>query len=132
MAALLGGEIDASLDVYVTSIQHLRSGKLRALGVASNKRFPLAPDVPTLAEQGHPVEGGTFFALLGPAKLPAHIVTTLNREVNKALALPEVREKLIGLGTEPVGGAPELLGTTITKEVQKWKRLVQARNLKFD
>jgi tripartite-type tricarboxylate transporter receptor subunit TctC len=132
MAALLGGEIDASMDVHVTSIQHLRSGKLRALGVASDKRFPLAPDVPTLAEQGHAVEGGTFFALLGPAKMPPQIVATLNREVNKALALPEVKEKLIALGTEPVGGPPELLGSTIAKEVQKWKRLVQARNLKFD
>ena len=132
ITALLGGEIQSSMDVYATSIQHVRSGKFHVLGVASSKRFSLMPDVPTLGEQGFAVEGGTFFALLGPAKLSPQIVATLNREVNKALQLPEVREKLAAIGVEPVGGAPEVLAATVASEVQKWARLVQARNLKFD
>ena len=132
ITALLAGEVQSSMDVYATSIQHVRAGKFRVLGVASAKRFALMPDVPTLAEQGHPVEGGTFFALLGPAKLPQRIVAILNREVNKALQLSEVREKLAGVGVEPVGGAPEVLGTAVSNEVRKWARLVQARNLKFN
>jgi len=132
ITALLSGEVQSSMDVYATSIQHVRAGKFRVLGVASAKRFSLMPEVPTLAEQGHPVEGGTFFALLGPAKLSPQIVATLNREVNKVLQLAEVREKLAGIGVEPVGGSPEVLAATVSKEVQKWARLVQARNLKFD
>jgi len=132
ITALLGGEIQSSMDVYATSNQHVKAGKFRVLGVASANRFFLTPDVPTLREQGHAVEGGTFFALLGPAKMSPQIVATLNREVNKVLQMPDVREKLAAIGVEPVGGSPEVLAATVTAEIQKWARLVQARNLKFD
>jgi tripartite-type tricarboxylate transporter receptor subunit TctC len=132
ITALLSGEIQSSMDVYATSIPHVRSGKFRVLGVASSRRFSLMPEVPTLAEQGYAVEGGTYFALLGPARLPPQVVATLNREVNKALQLPEVREKLAGIGVEALGGSPELLAATVANEIQKWARLVQARNLKFE
>jgi tripartite-type tricarboxylate transporter receptor subunit TctC len=132
ITALMAGEVQSSMDVYATAYQNVRSGRFKLLGVASAKRFSLLPDVPTLAEQGYAVEGGTFFALLGPAKLPAAVVETINREVNKAIQIPEVRERLAALGTEPVGGTPELLATTINKELQKWAALVKARNLKFD
>lgn len=132
ITALLGGEIQSSMDVYATSIQHVRAGKMRVLGVASSERFSLMPDAPTLKEQGYAVEGGTFFALLGPANLPSHIVQIMNREVNKALQLPEVREKLAAIGVEPVGGSPAALASAVTSEVQKWARLVRARNLQFD
>ena len=132
IAALMAGEVQSSMDVYATAYQHVRSGRFKLLGVASAKRFSLIPDVPTLREQGYPVEGGTFFALLGPAKLPAHVVETLNREVNRALLLPEVRDRLAALGAEAVGGTPELLATTIAQELQKWAQLVKVRNLKFD
>ena len=132
ITALLGGEIQSSMDVYATSSQFVRAGKFRVLGVASANRFSLTPDVPTMREQGYPVEGGTFFALLGPARMPPAIVATLNREVNKVLQLADVREKLGAIGVEPVGGSPEVLATTVSTEVQKWARLVQTRNLKFD
>jgi tripartite-type tricarboxylate transporter receptor subunit TctC len=131
-AALLGGEIQSSMDVYATSFMHVRSGRFRVLGVASAKRFSLSPDVPTLGEQGFPVEGGTFFALLGPSKLSPQIVATLNREVNTVLQMPDVRERLAAIGVEQVGGSSEVLASTIRNELQKWARLVQARNLKFD
>lgn len=132
IAALLGGEVQSSLDVYATAMPQVRSGKFKLLGVAADKRFPLIPDVPTLAEQGYPVTGGTFFAILGPAKLPAHVVTTLNREINRALAQPEVRERLAQLGVEVVGGTPEQLDEAVRKEVDKWAKLVKARSLAFD
>lgn len=132
ITALMSGEVQSSMDVYATAYQHVRSGRFKLLGVASAKRFSLIPDVPTLGEQGFPVEGGTFFALLGPAKLPAHVVETINREVNRALLLPEVRDRLAALGAEAVGGTPELLATTIAQELQKWSQLVRVRNLKFD
>jgi tripartite-type tricarboxylate transporter receptor subunit TctC len=132
ITALLGGEIQSSLDVYATANPHVRSGKFRLLGVASAKRFSLLPQTPTLAEQGYAVEGGTFFAILGPAKMPRNVVDTLNREINRALQLPDVRERLTALGIEISGGTPEALAATIAADVQKWAKLVKDRNLKFE
>ena len=132
ITALLGGEVQSSLDVYATAIPHVRAGKFRVLAVAAAKRFPLLPDVPTLTELGYPVEGGTFFAILGPAKMPGNIVATLNREINRTLGLSDVRERLTQLGVEVVGGTPEQLADAIAKELETWSRLVKERNLKFD
>lgn len=132
ITALLGGEIQSSLDVYATAQAHIRAGKFRLLGVASAKRFSLLPQTPTLIEQGYPVEGGTFFAILGPAKMPRNVVETLNREVNRALQLPDVRQRLTALGTEISGGTPEELAEVVAREVQKWSKVVKDRNLKFE
>ena len=132
ITALLGGEIQSSLDVYATANAHVRAGKFKLLGVASARRFSLLPGTPTLAEQGYRVEGGTFFAVLGPAKMPRNVVDILNREVNRALQMPEVRERLTALGTEIAGGTPEQLAAAVSSEVQKWSKLVKDRNLKFD
>jgi tripartite-type tricarboxylate transporter receptor subunit TctC len=132
ITALLAGEIQSSLDVYATANPHIRAGKFKLLGVASAKRFSLLPETPTLAEQGYPVEGGTFFAILGPAKMPRGVVDTLNREINRALQLPDVRERLTALGIEIAGGTPEALAATIASDVQKWSKLVKDRNLKFE
>jgi len=132
ITALLAGEIQSSLDVYATANPHIRAGKFKLLGVASAKRFSLLPETPTLAEQGYKVEGGTFFAILGPAKMPRGVVDTLNREINRALQLPDVRERLTSLGIEIAGGTPEALAATIAADVQKWAKLVKERNLKFE
>jgi len=78
------------------------------------------------------VEGGTFFAILGPAKMPPNVVETLNREINRALQQPDVRERLTALGIEIAGGSPEALAATIQRDVQKWSKLVKDRNLKFE
>ena len=132
ITALLAGEIQSSLDVYATANPHIRAGKFKLLGVASAKRFSLLPETPTLTEQGYRVEGGTFFAILGPAKMPRGVVDTLNREINRALQLPDVRERLTALGIEIAGGTPEALAATIASDVQKWSKLVKDRNLKFE
>ncbi|HEX2565846.1 MAG TPA: tripartite tricarboxylate transporter substrate binding protein [Burkholderiales bacterium] len=132
ITALLAGEVQSSFDVYATALPHIKSGRFRLLGVASAKRFSLLPETPTLAEQGYPVEGGTFFALLGPAKMPHAAVETLNREVNRALQLPDVRERLTSLGTEIAGGPPEALAATVKREVEKWAKVVKDRGLRFE
>jgi tripartite-type tricarboxylate transporter receptor subunit TctC len=131
ITALLAGEVQSSLDVYATANAHIRAGKFKLLGVASGKRFSLLPDTPTLAEQGYPVEGGTFFAILGPARMPRNVVDVLNREVNRALQLPDVRERLTALGTEIEGGTPEALAQRVSREVEKWSKLVKDRRLTF-
>src|SRR3954462_6789466 len=132
ITALLAGEVQSSLDVYATANPHIKAGKFKLLGVAAAKRFSLLPETPTLTEQGYPVEGGAFFAILGPAKLPRGIVDTLNREINHALQLPDVRERLTALGIEIAGGTPEALAATISRDVQKWSQLVKERDLRFE
>ncbi len=132
ITALLAGEVQSSMDVFATANPHIQAGKFRVLGVAAPKRFSLMPDVPTLAEQGHAVSGGTFFALLGPARMPQAVVDVLNDEVNKALRDPEVRARLQALGVEPVGGTPDVLAKAIADELAVWTRLVKTQGLKFD
>jgi tripartite-type tricarboxylate transporter receptor subunit TctC len=132
LTALIAGEVHATLDLPATVISYIRSGRLKLLGVASSRRFPLMPDVPTLAEQGHAVDAGSWFAVLGPARLPQPVVATLNSEINKALALPEVRDRLVGLGNEIVGGAPSVLAETMARETPLWGKVVRDRNIKLD
>lgn len=129
LTGLLANEVQSSLDVAATVLPHVRSGKLKLIGIATAKRSAILPETPTLIEQGYKIEAATFFATLGPAKLPAPIVTTLNREINKALALPEVRERLLQNGTEVVGGSPEQLAGIIASELKKWGTLVRERKL---
>ena len=129
LTALLANEVQSSLDVAATVLPHVRGGKLKLLGIATPKRSAILPDTPTLIEQGYKIEAATFFATLGPAKLPAPIVATLNREINTALALPDVRERLLQNGTEVVGGSPEQLAGIIASELKKWGNLVRERKL---
>ncbi len=132
LAALLGGQVDATLDLPATVLSHVKSGKLKLIGVASPKRFPVLPDAPTLAEQGTPMDAGSWFAILAPAGTPPPIVALLNAEINKALALPEVKERLVQLGNEVVGGPPSVLADTIAREMPLWAGVMRARNLQLD
>ena len=133
LADLLAGQVQMMFDVFATSGPQLRSGKLRLLGVGAARRSTLAPDTPTLAEAGvNGFEAGTFFGLFAPAATPRPLVARLNEEANRALMLPDVRERLAVAGAEPGGGSPEQLGQAVATEVAKWTRLVRERNLRFD
>jgi tripartite-type tricarboxylate transporter receptor subunit TctC len=130
---LLGGRLGASADPIAPALPHIKAGKLRAISVASPQRYPLLPEVPTLAEQGFKgAEAFAWFALLAPAGTPAEAVGKLNAEVNLALKQPEVAEKLASLGMTPVGGTPEQLGAFIRADIDKWTKLIRARNIKPD
>ena len=132
LAGLLGAQVDVTLDLPATVLSHVRSGKLTLLGVASAKRFAVLPEARTFAEQGYAMEAGSWFAILAPAGTPAPIVATLNGEINKALALPEVRERLAQLGNEVVGGPPAVLAETMAREIPLWAKVMSERNLKLD
>ena len=133
LADLLAGQVQMMFDVFATSGPQLRSGKLRLLGVGAARRSTLAPDAPTLAEAGvSGFEAGTFFGLFAPAATPRQLVARLNEEANRALLVPELRERLAAAGAEPGGGSPEQLGQAVATEVAKWTRLVRERNLRFD
>ena len=125
LAALLAGEVQSAVEYYPTMRAHVDTGTIRVLGVASPKRSRLLPDVPTLAEQGFPVEAGGVIMLVAPAGLPAPIADRLNVEMNAVLAMPEVRRRMAEIGYEVVGGSRTEAERRVVSEIERWKRLVQ-------
>ena len=118
------------VDPFV-GLQHVKSGKLRALAVMLPKRSPLLPDVPTMEEVGlKGITLDTWVALLAPAGTPEAIVTRLSAEVARVVALPDVRERLAALNYEPVGSSPAQLAATIEADLAKWRRIVRETNYK--
>jgi tripartite-type tricarboxylate transporter receptor subunit TctC len=111
---------------------HVKDGRLRALGVTSLKRSPLAPELPAIAETVPGYESVTWFGMFGPKGLPADIVTKLNTAVNQTLTDPEVKDKLSRLGIEPVGGTSAEFTTMLARESAKWRKIIVDRKITAD
>ena len=130
---LLGGQVSMGFMTSLSSVPHFKSGKLRALAVAAPQRLPQLPDVPTMAEVGLPgVEINSWSGLLAPAKTPPQIVEKLQREVAKALAAPDVREKLVAQGAVVVGGTSHEFTSYLAREHGEYGRLIKSINLSLD
>jgi tripartite-type tricarboxylate transporter receptor subunit TctC len=123
---LLGGQITMSFDTVTPVLQHVRSGKLRALAVTTARRSSALPDVPTLDEAG--LKGfdiGTWFGVLAPAATPKDIVARLNTEMVKVIRSPEFRKRMEEIGAEPIGNTSEQMAQQIKVETEKFARLVK-------
>jgi tripartite-type tricarboxylate transporter receptor subunit TctC len=133
MSDLLSGRVQLMFDNLPTVLAHIRSGKLRALAVAGNKRARALPDLPTLAEAGIPnVEVGSWFGVLAPAGTPDAIVATLTRELGKAVAADDAKARMDAMGAEPAYLAPEDFAKLIRSDTGKWARLVKATGAQAD
>jgi tripartite-type tricarboxylate transporter receptor subunit TctC len=131
MPDLIGGHIPMTFSSMPPSMPYVRSGKLRALGVAATKRASAAPEVPTMTEAGAPGFVATnWFAYFVPRGTPAAIVGTLNAEINRTLKLEDVKAKLIPLGLETLGTTPEELGKFVREESEKFAKLIKLSGLK--
>jgi tripartite-type tricarboxylate transporter receptor subunit TctC len=131
---MLGGQTMLLFGVATDVMPHVRGGKLRALAVASEKRMPALPDIPTTAEAGVPgVEIEIWLAAFAPKGTPREIVTRLNAEIGRVLEMPEVRERITqdGIG-EVKGGTPEQLASLLQSEIAKWSRVVKASGARVD
>jgi tripartite-type tricarboxylate transporter receptor subunit TctC len=127
----LAGHTPLSFGTPPPALPHLKDGKLRALAVTSKARVPTLPDVPTMAEAGYPdVEGESWFAVAVPAGTPKEIVALLNREIVKAMALPDVKERLATLGFDSIASTPEEFGARIRTDTEKWGKVIRAANIK--
>jgi hypothetical protein len=130
---LVGGQVPLLFSSMATAIPFVQSGKIRALAVTSDKRASALPDVPTIAEQGFPgFEASVWFALVGPAKLPAEIVAKVNAAMNAALAEKGVQEAIRKQGYEPLPGTPTDLSRSIRSDYEKWGRLIRDRKISFE
>jgi tripartite-type tricarboxylate transporter receptor subunit TctC len=123
--ALLAGEVQLTSVSVNTALPHLQSGKARALGLASSKRSPALPDVPTFNEMGIPFEADSWLAVLGPAGIPADVAAKLNTEIAATLRDPETKARLAKIGLEVVASSQADFGKVLTRDVAKWGKAVK-------
>jgi tripartite-type tricarboxylate transporter receptor subunit TctC len=117
----------------VAALPHVRAGKLKALGVATPERSPLAPDIPTVAEEGLPgFEITAWYGVVAPVGVPKPAADLLAKTISKAIEAPDFQQKLKGLGATPVGGTPEQFGTLLVRENAKWAKAIKDANITVD
>jgi tripartite-type tricarboxylate transporter receptor subunit TctC len=131
MAATISGEVAFLIETAGPVVSHIKSGRLRALGMTSAQRLPALPDVPTIAETGlKDYVYTTWYAVWAPAKTPAAIVNRLNQAIQKVSALPDVRAGLQNAGIEPEGSTPAQLDERVRSELAKWANIIRAAGIK--
>ena len=126
MADLLAGNITMKFDGGLASVPHIKSGRIRPLGVAALRRLPQIPDVPTLSEAGlRDFQAGSWYGLMAPAGTPLEIITRLHVELVKALKQPDLQQRITDLGADVVGNTPEEFSAQILREREVWAKVVK-------
>lgn len=129
----IGGQVNAFIGDVPGILQFVRSGRLKALGVAAPKRLSFMPNVPTLAEQGIPnVEAINWYGLFVPAGTPANVVARLNQSIHRVLENPEVKSLLLNMGVEPAPNSPAEFAELIRRDTAKWSRIVKEKKIQGD
>jgi tripartite-type tricarboxylate transporter receptor subunit TctC len=132
-ADVAGGQVQLMFDALAPHLPHLKSGRTKVLAAISPARLPIAPDAPTMTELGFAkVAASIWYGMLVPAGTPKALITKLNAEANKALAMPDVKERLAGAGIDVGGGSPEDYAKFIRDELAKWGPVVKASGAKLD
>jgi tripartite-type tricarboxylate transporter receptor subunit TctC len=130
MQDLLGGQIPVIIGTPVTSLPHVRSGKIRALATTGTTRAAIMPDVPTIAESGYPgFQAVNWYAYVAPARTPKDIIARLNRELVQVLNATEIREQLDQQGVEAKTSTPEELAKFMESELATWGKVVKAAKI---
>jgi tripartite-type tricarboxylate transporter receptor subunit TctC len=130
---LLGGQVQVMFDNAPNVMPQVKAGRLRALGQSGPTRSPIAADLPTVAESGVPgYEVMVWFGLVAPAGTPREVIAKLNAEVLKILAMPDVRERFLAQGVEPMGSTPEQFGEHIRAQMTKWAKVVTDAGVKAE
>jgi tripartite-type tricarboxylate transporter receptor subunit TctC len=130
IADLLGGQVQLIFGAMPASIPQVKTGKLRGIGVTTAKRVAALPDTPAIGEIVKDYEAALWYGMWGPKGLPKTVVTRWNQEVARALQTEEMKKRLAADGVEPAGGPPEQFLNAIARDVEKWKKVVKAANIK--
>ncbi|MGE0799449.1 MAG: Bug family tripartite tricarboxylate transporter substrate binding protein [Lautropia sp.] len=131
MADMLGGHVDMMTSSVSSAVAQIKAGKARGLAVSSGKRSSVLPEIPTIAESGYPgFDVATWYGIFVPAGAPANVVTTLNTAVNKVL--PELRDAINGQGGELRVTTPEAFGQLLASDIEKWRGVIKAANIKLE
>jgi tripartite-type tricarboxylate transporter receptor subunit TctC len=129
----LSGETIFMFDNIVTTLPLARAGRLRALAVTTLKRSRVAEDIPTLAQSGVPgYDANAWFGVLTPAGTPDAVIARLQSEISKIIKVPEIRDRFLALGAEPVGSTPEQFAAFYRNEVAKWSKVVKESGAQID
>jgi tripartite-type tricarboxylate transporter receptor subunit TctC len=130
---LMGGQVDMMFEQMYAAMPSIKGGKMRALAITSKTRSPLAPDIPTMAEQGYAaVEVLNWQGIVGPKGMPADLVRQLNAVGNKALQDADLRQKILSQGNEVGGGTPEQFAALIKAEAARWGKVVKDARIEMD
>ena len=129
LTAIMAGEADLMVNGLSSSLTQIKAGRVRALAVTSEKRTPLAPDLPSVAESGIPLNVSGWYSLLAPAGTPKPIINKLHGELARVLSLPETRERLSGLGIDGIGSTPEQLAAHLRADLAKWEKVIKSVGL---
>ncbi len=128
---LIAGQVQVSIPTILAALTHARDGRLRALATTGANRAPAAPELPTMPEAGIPgYEAANWFGIVVPARTPAAIISRLNQDIARTLSTPEVRERMLTQGMEPVSRTPEAFSKYIQSEITKWAGVVKASGAK--
>lgn len=132
-AALASGEVPVGVVAASSALPHIKSGRVKAIAVTMAKRIPLGPEWPTVAESGVPgFEASNWVAIVAPAGTPRDIIVKVNADANRALKLPDVRERFAGVGAEAVGSTPEELAAKIRSDSERYGKIAKQLNIKLD
>ncbi len=129
---MIAGQVHVMFDAMPTALPQIKAGRLRAVAVTTAKRSPQMPELPTVGETVPGFEAAGWFGYAAPARTPKEVVAALNKEIVRILALPDVRERLIAQGAEPVGDTPEQFAQYIKSEAAKWGKVIKTLNLKIE
>jgi len=127
---LISGQVQVTFDVVISSIEHIRAGKLRPLGVTTAKRLTALPDVPPIGDSVPGYDASSWDGIGAPANTPPEIIAILNKEVNAALADPAFKTRLADLGAEPFAGSPAVFGKFVVEYTEKWRKVSRAAALR--
>lgn len=129
---ILGGQTQALFPGLAAALPHIKAGKMRPLAITGTRRHPLLPDVPTFDELGYKdFDGVQWYGIVGPANLPPAVVTTLNTEINKMLADPDLRERLSSEALEPMPMTPAQFGQYMRDDIAKWTKIAKDRKIEI-
>jgi tripartite-type tricarboxylate transporter receptor subunit TctC len=133
LAALIAGDVSVMFETGPGVMPHVKSGRLKAIAVGSLQRSVAAPEVPTVAESGIPgFEAVAWISIAAPAGTPPAIINKLNAEIVRIVALPDIRERFLALGAEPVGNTPEEFAAYLKSEIAKWGKVIKESGARVD